>query len=165
MSMVSYNITELLDRFDIRSPAEGGTGATGKLSSFLGEDLLLDVLAHALAAEGSKVARLLGHPHGDMAVFDAAGAERPGFRDLDAWLIAGRQLVAVECKQWTSSSRRYVSVPEDDNRVAEHARREWEKAWNGTSTLAGGMRSTRSRCLSSHPMAPRPPVGPTFGGF
>ena len=134
MSMVSYNITELVDRFDTRSPAEGETGVTGKLSSFLGDDLLLDVLAHALAAEGQKVARLQGHPHGDIAVFDAAGAERPGFRDLDAWLIAGRHLVAVECKQWTSSSPRYVSVPGDDNRVAEYARREWEKSveWHFT---------------------------------
>jgi hypothetical protein len=40
----------------------------------------------------------------------------------------------AQCKQWTSSSPRYVSVPGDDNRVAEYARREWEKSveWHFT---------------------------------
>ena len=122
-SMVSYNIAELFNRFDVRT--RGETGATGKLSGFLGEDLLLDVLAHALASEGGKPVRLLDTPHRDTREFEAAGHKRPKVRDLDAWLLIGREPVAVECKQWTSSSRNYASVPGDDHLVGDHSRREW----------------------------------------
>lgn len=122
--MVRYDIAALLSRFDVR--AETQTALTGKLSSLLGESLLLSALARFLkVVQGHEVEVLGDRPHRDDTEFPDDPEDVP--RDLDAWLLLdGEQLAAVECEHWTSSSRNYRSVPGDSEALADHARAEWE---------------------------------------
>lgn len=123
--MVRYDIAALLSRFDKLTKAE--TALTGKLSSLLGESLLLSALVRYLAAvEGHEVRLLAGRPHRDDREFPAGAKGVP--RDLDAWLLLGAgRLAAVECKHWTSSSPNYRSVPEVCDARAAYARDEmWD---------------------------------------
>jgi hypothetical protein len=124
--MVRYDIAALLSRFDVR--VAGETMLTGQLSSLLGERLLLTVLAHYLTTvEEREIEVLDGKPHRDNAAWGDDRSLIPRVRDLDGWLVLdGGQLVAVECKQYTSSSTDYASVPEDGDALAAHARHEWE---------------------------------------
>jgi hypothetical protein len=124
--VVRYDIAALLSRFDVR--VAGETNLTGKLSSLLGESLLLAVLTHFLrTVEGHEVEVLDGQPHRDDTAWGDDHASIPSQKDLDAWLVldSGR-LVAVECKQYTSSSWKFKSVPREDDALAAHAQKEWE---------------------------------------
>jgi hypothetical protein len=116
----SYNLSALIQRFDRRVD----TLLTGRLSSALGESILLDLLAHALADSGP-VALLPAKPHRDGTRFSS---NMPTQRDLDAWFELGDgSLAAVECKNWTSSSLGGVSVPDDDDAVAALANKRWSE--------------------------------------
>jgi len=118
-----YRVEELLQRFDSR--IDGQTNLTGRLSSLFGEAVLVEALAHAYVAAGHRVGRLLGSPHRDDSVF--AAGKRPSQRDLDAWLsIDERELVAVECKTWTASSRdgRHVLDASQDD-LSRYAQDQW----------------------------------------
>jgi hypothetical protein len=123
-SMVRYDIAALLSRFDTR--LKGDTGLTGKLSSLLGESLLLSALERYLsAAEGHHVQVLGDRPHRDDNEFPGGHDEVP--RDLDAWLLLDEtELAAVECKHWTSSSTDFRSVPVDPRDIADSAQDMWE---------------------------------------
>jgi hypothetical protein len=159
--MYRYNIEELFKRFDVRSAVVGEPAVTGRLSAFIGEELLLDVLAHALTAEGHEVVRIPGHPHRDDAEFKAAGASLPEkCHDLDAWLLLGHQLVAVECKHWTSSSRDYRSVPQAADEVKAHALKEWhgtiekiftQDLWNSVTKIALPLKQPPTNMPTSWP--------------
>jgi hypothetical protein len=140
--MSSYRIRELLRHFDEFDAKRGGR-LTGRLSATFGEDLLLDVLAHALASDGG-VELLQGVPWRDDVAFHAAQAPKPSVRDLDAWFSQAGELIAVECKQWTASSvdmRR--SVPEAES-LKEYAWEQWKiltaadywERWDGTTKIA-----------------------------
>jgi hypothetical protein len=126
--VVRYDIAALLSRFDVK--VKGGGDLTGKLSSFLGERLLLSVLIRYLSdVEGHAVGVLGGRPSRDGGEFVAG---HNGVRDLDAWLLLdGGQLAAVECKHLTSSStdRVFRSVPVDGEAQASYARNVW--GWLG----------------------------------
>jgi hypothetical protein len=122
--VIRYDIDALLARFDVRD--EGTTALTGRLSSLLGESLLLSALVRYLSAvEGRGVEVLGDRPHRDDSEFPD---DREGVpRDLDAWLLLeGTDLAAVECKHWTSSSPNYRSVPADGPGLEAHAQAEWE---------------------------------------
>jgi hypothetical protein len=123
-NMVRYDIKALLSRFDQR--VKGDTELTGKLSSLLGEPLLLTVLERYLrTAEGLHVQRLSDRPHRDDSEFRGGRDGIP--RDLDAWLLLDQtELAAVECKHWTSSSTDFRSVPEDPQETAADARDMWD---------------------------------------
>jgi hypothetical protein len=121
--VISYDISALLKRFDVK--VEGDGSVTGKLSSLLGESLVLTALAHYLrAVEGHAVEVLDDRPKSDKA---ALGDKH--HQVLDAWLVLGDgQLVAVECKHWTSSSTdRDRSVPEDSEARAAYAMKIWTR--------------------------------------
>lgn len=122
--MVRYDISALLKRFDVRVKGEGEL--TGKLSSLLGERLVLRALIRYLSdVEGHEVRVLRGRPSRDDAEFPVG---HNGVKYLDAWLLLdGRQLAAVECKHWTSSSMNYRSVPSDSEAQVAYARDEmWD---------------------------------------
>ncbi|MFE3387452.1 hypothetical protein [Streptomyces anulatus] len=140
--MTDYDIGALIQRFDRFESAQGRV--TGQLSAAMGEGLLLDVLAHALAPSGD-VELLPEVPRRDNDAFDAENAPVPSVRDLDAWLAHAGELVAVECKHWTAAStdaRR--SVPEDAEERAEYARAQWRELtvpadwarWTTTTKIA-----------------------------
>ncbi|MDZ7576821.1 MAG: hypothetical protein U0904_01380 [Candidatus Nanopelagicales bacterium] len=77
----------------------------GCLSSFLGEDLLLDLRQDYLTrVEGRTVAAIDGKPRRDDSVFIASGATIPAVRDLDGWLTVNAVLEVVEAKSITSNS-------------------------------------------------------------
>lgn len=122
-----YALRALLERFDTR--LEGETALTGRISSLIGEALLLDGLAHAYTAQGHDVDALAERPHRDGAAFQLADAEDPGHRDLDAWLVLRGtsadkpRLVAVECKTWTSSSIDGSTIADGD--IEALAKLEW----------------------------------------
>jgi len=119
--VISYDISALLKRFDVK--VEGDGSVTGKLSSLLGESLVLTALAHYLrAVEGHEVKVLDDQPKSDKVALGDAHQ-----KVLDAWLVLGDgQLVAVECKHWTSSStKRSRSVPEDSEARAAYAMKIW----------------------------------------
>lgn len=121
--VISYDISALLKRFDVK--VEGDGSVTGKLSSLLGESLVLTALAHYLrAVEGHEVEVLDDRPKSDNA---ALGDTH--LKVLDAWLVLGDgQLVAVECKHWTSSSTKGSrSVPEDSEARAAYAMKIWRR--------------------------------------
>lgn len=119
---MEYDLARLVELFDTR--VEGHTGLTGRLSSLIGEALLLDGLAHAYAAQGKTVGALPDRPHRDDDAFRLAGAAVPTQRDLDAWLVLdGTRLVAVECKFWTSSSIDGKTIVA--GQLEDAARREW----------------------------------------
>lgn len=109
---------------------KGGGELTGKLSSLLGERLLLSALIRYLSdAKGHEVRVLGGRPSRDDAEFPAG---HNGVKYLDAWLLLdGSQLAAVECKHLTSSStdRVFRSVPVDGEARASYARNVW--GWLG----------------------------------
>lgn len=72
-----------------------------------------------------RIERLPGSPHRDNSVF--AAEKRPSQRDLDAWLsLDERDLVAVECKTWTASSRdgKHVLDASQDE-LSRYARDQW----------------------------------------
>lgn len=152
--MTDYDIGALIQRFD-RFDSEQGR-VTGQLSAAIGEDLLLDVLAHALALSG-EVQLLPEVPRRDDVVFDAVHAPVPSVRDLDAWLAQAGELVAVECKHWTAAStdaRR--SVPEEAEDFAEYARAQWRDL----SAPADWARWTTTTKIA---LPLRPPYGWTTG--
>lgn len=121
---MEYNLTALIERFDTR--LHGHTGLTGRLSSLIGEAVLLDGVAHAYNSLGHRVSARGDRPHRDNAAFVDVGAEIPSQRDLDAWLVLDNsRLVAVECKTWTSSSMDGRSVARDS--VQGLASREWQE--------------------------------------
>ncbi|MGV9266206.1 hypothetical protein ACWDRR_16260 [Kitasatospora sp. NPDC003701] len=127
--MAVYDIAALLARFDTFTADQGAL--TGRLSSLVGEELLLDVLAHALAPAGP-VELLDERPRRDGEAFAVPALPAlpvPGVRDLDAWLRLGDGgLVAVECKHWTASSRDgRTSLPQDPDELAVLARRRWRE--------------------------------------
>lgn len=143
--VVRYEIAALLRRFDVQ--VKGETELTGKLSSFLGERLLLSALTRYLRdVEGLEVRALRGRPARDDAEFPA---HYKGPRYLDAWLLLDdRHLAAVECKHWTSSSTDYRSVPADSVARAAYAKEEmWDwlvsdvfvprpRKWTGENKVA-----------------------------
>jgi hypothetical protein len=121
--MATYDLQALITRFDTRFTESGEGAVVGALSSLIGESLLLDLLADALRSEGSAVRRLPGQPIRDNDAFAFFGIERASVRNLDAWLVIDdATLLAVECKQWTSSSRNYRTVGDD---VAGYALQRW----------------------------------------
>ncbi len=83
---------------------EGATAASssaGQLSSLIGEELLIELVADWLSVRrGLTVSRLPGKPIRDESRLPPG----KGPRDLDAWLLAGSELVAVEAKMWTVNS-------------------------------------------------------------
>jgi hypothetical protein len=126
--VVSYDISALLERFDVKVEGEGAV--TGKLSSLLGESLVLTALAHYLGAvENHEVEVLGGRPERDNAAWGDDRSYVPRQKVLDAWLVLGDgQLVAVECKHWTSSSTHESrSVPEDSEARAAYAMETWTR--------------------------------------
>lgn len=153
--MITYDIAALLKRFDTFEFGQGGV--TGRLSSLVGEELLLDVLAHALA-DGGPVELLPERPRRDDQAFKDAPSDVavPKVRDLDFWLqLRYRELMVVECKQWTASSAYGGgSVPEDPAGIAEYARRRWEELdvpewwsnkWDDTTKIALPLRPPAGR--------------------
>lgn len=142
--MTIFEIPVLLDIFDGFTPQ--GSWLAGKLGSFLGEDMLLDVYAHFRATTGGGPVGMIESevPRRDNKAFGAYPV--PSVRDLDAWLVQDGSLMACECKQWTASSadtRR--PVPADPQALADFARAQWavlitpevwQEMWTGTTKIA-----------------------------
>jgi hypothetical protein len=145
--MTTYDIPALLHVFD--RYAAGSSRDAGLLSSFIGEDVLLDVYAHYLSQRGPVQLIKSEVPHRDHTAFGTGAV--PSVRDLDAWLVQDGALIACECKQWTASSadtRR--SVPADPKALAAFARAQWVELttpavwaewWNGTTKIALPLRA------------------------
>jgi hypothetical protein len=149
--VVAYDIAALLSRFDVRED----TTVTGMLSKWIGELILLDALTDALYHDGAGRVEFIGKPHRDDLLFRAAGTKNP--RDLDQWLLLdNEQLVAVECKHWTSAGQGGRTVPEKDDERADFARQEWQAlldkeqgfgtiSWNDVNKVALPLRPPDGR--------------------
>jgi hypothetical protein len=148
--MISYDLRALIDRFDTGSAEPGVGTVVGALSGFIGEAVLLDLLADALRGRGAAVDRLPGKPTRDDAAFAFDGIAATEQRYLDAWLVLDdTNLIAVECKHITSSSLGRRTVGAD---IAQYAQTEWQRlhqdhldtdTWTGTSKIGLPLRPPR----------------------
>lgn len=147
--MTSYRIRELLRRFDARAD----TAVTGRISSFLGETILKEAVAHWLLSTGHTVELLPGVPTRDDTAF-GTNCPKPKVRDLDAWfLLDDTELAAVECKTTTASSMDGKPVPDDPAELAAFSRTEW-------SAMVAAHIDTRNWTRTNKVFLPlRPPRG------
>jgi hypothetical protein len=138
-----------------------GHGASvGQLSSLLGEELLIELVSDWLSRDGrgTPVRRLPEKPTRDDDAF--AARNRPGVRDLDAWLLRGSQAYAVEAKMRTAASLGQVSpklAPGDQPRARWDVLQKVMSAesWNQDNKVALPLRRPRgvpARVLVGRPI-------------
>lgn len=118
---VPVRLAALPRLFDV---ADRQGASVGQLSSLIGEELLIELTAHWLAQErGAAVVRLADKPTRDDDAFtEETGITKPRVRDLDAWLLCGQAVFAVEAKMRTAASLGQVSRALDDT---AKARKRW----------------------------------------